>query len=97
MSRTGRDYAYRKARARVLADAQLCHLCGQAIDFDAPPRSRWAASADHVLPVSALRDLDPRTAQRLASDPSGLRPAHVGCNSRRGAGRARPKHVSRGW
>jgi hypothetical protein len=97
MSRLGRDYAYRQARARVLAGATVCHLCGRALDFDAPSRSRWAPSADHVLPVSALRGLDPRTAQRLASDPEGLRPSHYGCNSRRGAGRSRPQHVSRGW
>lgn len=97
MSRLGRDYAYRQARERVLRGAQVCHICGRAIDFDAPPRSRWAPSVDHVLPVSTLRDLDPRLAQRIALDPAGLRPAHVGCNSRRGTGRPRPRHVSRSW
>lgn len=97
MSRVGRDYAYQKARARVLAGATVCHICGHELDFDAPPRSANAPSTDHVLPVSALRGLDPRTAARLAADPDGLRPCHVGCNSRRGAGRRPRRHVSRRW
>jgi hypothetical protein len=98
MSRLGRDYAYRKARERVLRDATVCHLCGGALDFDAEPRSRWAPSVDHVLPVSSLVDLDPRSARKLAVDPELLRPAHVGCNSRRGDGRRdQAEHTSRGW
>jgi hypothetical protein len=95
--RPGRDYAYRQARRRVLAGAQVCHICGGPLDWDAPPRSPLSPSADHVLPVSATRGLDPMTRQRLAADPGGLRPAHLGCNSRRGAGRERAAHVSRGW
>ncbi len=97
MSRIGRDYAYQKARAQVLDGAQVCHLCGGPLDFDAPPRSRWAPSADHELPVSATRHLDAETRQALAVDPALMRPAHYGCNSRRGAGRRRAVHVSRSW
>lgn len=95
--RPGRDYAYRQARERMLAGAQVCHICGGPLDFDAPPRSKWAPSADHILPVSRTRGLDPMTRSRLGADPEGLRPVHYGCNSRRGAGRERPRHVSRSW
>jgi hypothetical protein len=95
--RPGRDHAYRQARARVLAGATLCSLCGEPLDLDAAPRSPMAPSADHILPVSMLAGLDPKTAQQLAADPAGLRPAHVSCNASRGAGRKRRRHVSRSW
>lgn len=98
MSRLGRDYAYQKVRARILKDASVCHICGHRLDFSALPRSRWAPTVDHLIPVSSLRGLDPRTAQRLATDPSTMRAAHYGCNSRLGARkRTKPKHVSRSW
>jgi hypothetical protein len=97
MSRVGRDYAFQKVRARVLAGAQSCALCGGPLDFDAPPRSRWSPSVDHRLPVSRTRGLDERTRRRLANDPAGLRAVHYGCNSARRDRRSRPAHVSRSW
>jgi hypothetical protein len=97
VSRVGRDYAYQKVRARVLAGAQSCAICGGPLDFDAPPRSRWAPSADHLLPVSRTRGMDERTRRRLANDPGGLRAVHYGCNAKRGNGRKRPVHTSRSW
>jgi hypothetical protein len=95
--RPGRDHAYRKARAQVLRQATLCSLCGGPLDFGAPPRSPRAPSADHLMPVKLLAGLDPKTAAQLASDPAGLRAAHIGCNASRGAGRKRRRHVSRSW
>ena len=95
--RIGRDYRFRQVRARVLAGAQACALCGLALDWDAPPRSRWAPSADHVLPVSRTAGLPEFTRERLALDPENLRPVHYGCNSKRGNRRPRPRHVSRAW
>ena len=97
MTRIGRDYAFRKVRERVLAGAQVCALCGRPLDWDAPPRSRWAPSVDHLLPVSRTRHLDPHTRRRLALDPGGLQAVHVGCNAKRGNGRKRPVHISRSW
>lgn len=89
---------YRNVRARVIAGAQVCAICGKAIDHDAPPRSRWAPSADHRLPISRTRRLDKELRQRLARDPALLRCVHLGCNSRRGNGRRdRPRRVSREW
>jgi 5-methylcytosine-specific restriction endonuclease McrA len=97
MPRIGRDYRYRQVRDRVLSGASVCHLCGRPLDFDADPRSRWAPSVDHLLPVSRTVGLDDATRQRLAVDPEGLVPAHVGCNSARGNRRRRQRHISRSW
>jgi hypothetical protein len=97
MTRIGRDYAYRVQRERVLAGAQACSICGLALDWDAPPRSRWAPSVDHVLPVSRTVGLDELTRSRLATDPGNLRPVHYGCNARRGNRRRRPRRTSRSW
>jgi len=65
---------YQRSRARVLASRPPCALCGQEIDWDAPPRTRWAPSADHEIPVA------------LGGAWGRLRAAHFGCNARRGDG-----------
>jgi 5-methylcytosine-specific restriction endonuclease McrA len=91
-------YQYRLVRARVLADAEACTLCGGTLDFDAPPRSRYAPSVDHIFPVHHTRQMEPEERLRLLTDPDNLRPVHYGCNSRRGKRRAtRPRHISRDW
>ena len=85
MARKGddlRSQAWKKARAKALANATTCTLCGQPIDHDAPARSRWSASVDHVVPRSLGGSL---------LDPANLRPVHYGCNSRRGNGVTRGK------
>jgi hypothetical protein len=98
MTRIGRDdYAFKQARARVLAGAEVCWLCGGLLDWDAPPRSSLSPSVDHLLPMSRTIGLDAATRKRLASDPSNLRPVHLGCNSKRGNRRHRPAHTSRKW
>jgi len=91
------DYAYEKARKRVLDGAQVCAICGRPLDRDAPPRSRWSPSADHLLPVSRTIGMDDATRRALACDPQNLRAVHLGCNSRRGARPDKPRHVSRSW
>jgi 5-methylcytosine-specific restriction endonuclease McrA len=92
------DHQWRRVRARVLQDAQACHLCGGALDFDAPPRSPNSPSVDHIFSVRAMRGMDAETRQRLLLDPANLRPACFGCNSQRGDGRRdKPKHTSREW
>jgi hypothetical protein len=91
------DYAWAKLRERLLRDAQVCHLCGRALDHDAPPRSPWSPSLDHIISVKATRTLDPATRERLRLDPANLRPVHYRCNSARGAGRVRPVHTSKPW
>jgi hypothetical protein len=81
--------AYWRARKAVLAGATHCHVCGEALDFDAPPRSSRAPSVDHIVPLKELRRLHPADYDRRATDPSNMRPCHVGCNARRGAGTRR--------
>jgi hypothetical protein len=97
VSRVGRDYAYRKARAQVLKTAQSCAICGEPLDFDAPPRSSRSPSVDHVLAVSRTVGVSEATRQHIATDLRNLRAVHYGCNSRRGAGRQRRRHTSRRW
>ena len=97
--RYGRDdHAFLAARKRVLANATVCHLCGGELDFNAPPRTRYAPSVDHIVPMSTIAGEDTLTRRRMGSDPTNLRPAHFGCNSRRGDGRRTPRRkASRRW
>jgi len=91
-------YAWQQARKKVLENAQICHICGEEIDFDAPPRSPRAPSVDHLLPLHAMRELSMAEQRRLALDPRGLRAAHFGCNAKRGAGKVpKPRKASRSW
>ena len=92
-----RGQAWKKARAIALANATHCSICGQPLKFDAPARSRWSASVDHIVPRSLGGGIDQ----------ANLRPVHYGCNSRRGNGvtngkgsrRRRPSasKASRAW
>ena len=112
----GRSRLYERARASCLARSQVCWICSgeaadaeyapishsgdlpygsAAIDMSIPWPSPASASADHVIPISVLGPDDPRL-WRL----DNLRPAHLGCNSKRGDG---SKHqqvqtlTSRNW
>ena len=74
MSRTS-DRSYRRARARVLAPARIwCALCGEEIDKTLAAPHPMSPTADHVDPVAAG-----------GSNTGPLVPAHLGCNSSRGA------------
>jgi 5-methylcytosine-specific restriction endonuclease McrA len=66
--------AWTRIRKQVLTEEPNCWLCGQPLDFHAKPRTRWAPSVDHVLPLN-------RGGPPL--DRRNLRAAHLGCNSRR--------------
>jgi hypothetical protein len=94
-----RDYSrgWRRARARVLDGARICHLCGGFLDYAAPARSKWAPSVDHVLPLKATRYMADELREAYRLDASNLRPAHYGCNARRQAGKPVRQHVSRAW
>ena len=75
------DRAWRAMCKRVLASSNLCGICGEPIDFNAPPRTPLAPSVDCIVPVSHGGSTTDRT---------NLRPAHFGCNSKRGNDPAPP-------
>ena len=72
---------YQRDRTEAYAQAEAndtpCELCGGLIDWQAPPRSRWARSFDHVLEVAV------HGGQVAQAGPG--RVVHVACNSRRGS------------
>lgn len=79
---TGRRWM--RIRAAVLRGATHCTICGEPLDWQARPMSTRAPSVDHITPVS----------QGGTNDPSNLRPAHHGCNSRRGAPTRQRTHLT---
>lgn len=81
-------HCWKLARNAVLKYASHCAICGYELRFDAPPRSKWAPSVDHVTPLSRL-PLDTAGGRAAALDPDNLRAVHVGCNGRRGNGARR--------
>lgn len=73
------DRRYR-ARAAALRRKRLpCWICHRPIDYKAPWKHPMSFTADHVTPMAHGGNLY-----------GELKPAHRGCNSRRGAGRDLP-------
>ncbi|ATZ08318.1 HNH endonuclease [Corynebacterium striatum] len=67
-------------KARCTKDNTPCHLCGQPIDYTAPPQTPDAFELDHYYPRS--------THPELVEDPANFRAAHSNCNRSRGKGTA---------
>ena len=74
---------WERARQLVLDSSNICHICGKPVNPDAPPRSRYYPSVDHLLPIHAMRGLSLEEQTRLSLDPANLAVAHFGCNSGR--------------
>lgn len=73
-----RERRLKREHRRLCQSARLpCWICGEAIDYSAPPQSRDAFESDHVHPV--------KTHPHLAYMASNLRPSHSSCNRSRGA------------
>jgi len=81
-------HVWKTTRNAVLKSASHCAICGVELLFDAPPKSKWAPSVDHVTPLSRL-PLDTAEGRAAALDRDNLRAVHVGCNGRRGNGSRR--------
>lgn len=80
MSRhSARSHAYRKAAAELRARRLPCWLCGQPIDYDAPPRTPQSFSADHRAPMA-----------EGGYPTEDLMASHYGCNSARGSRAPQP-------
>ncbi|WP_372345524.1 HNH endonuclease [Streptomyces sp. KL116D] len=74
--RSGRRW--RRAVAQLKSESlPICWICGYDIDMTLPHLHPRAWTAEHVQPLSAGGD---------PYDPDNLRPAHRGCNSRKGNG-----------
>lgn len=72
----------RKIRAAQRAKRLPCWLCGQAIDYAAPPDDPDSFSYDHIRPWSTHPD--------LRYDPANGASAHLRCNKARGNRDPRP-------
>lgn len=80
---------WRAVRAKVLRGSQTCWLCGQPIDLTIPAPLPMSPSVDHVIP---------RAVGGGGLTMANLRPAHLGCNIRRGIGAAsKVQRTSRQW
>jgi hypothetical protein len=77
-----RGTRYLKLCAAVRKRRLPCSLCGQAIDYHAPPRTRWSFSLEHIESLVHGGAL---------LDPANATAAHYGCNSRRGGATRRNK------
>jgi 5-methylcytosine-specific restriction endonuclease McrA len=67
------SYTYRKNRAIVLANNNVCSLCGRPIDMELKAPNPMSASVDHVIAV----------AKGGTDDIENLRPAHLDCNRKK--------------
>ena len=70
-----------------------CALCGEPIDYTLPASHRLALTVDHI---------HARWAGGPPLDPANWQPAHLACNSSRGAserhhGHPTPQHTSTRW
>ena len=87
----GRSTARWKELTRVLRDSTdpICHLCKRPIDLSLPAGHKESWTADHIIPL-----IDGGAAEDLAN----MAPAHMECNSRKGAySRINKVTVSRQW
>ena len=75
--RVSNGHRRRRLRAQVLAEEDMCWLCGQPVDKDLPAGHPMAPELDEVLPVS--RGGSPY-------DRANVRLAHRLHNQQRGAG-----------
>lgn len=63
---------YRRNRARILKESDVCWLCGQWIDMALRFPHPMSATADHVEPYAVRKNNN-----------GELRPAHFRCNIQR--------------
>ena len=46
------EYQYRKLRNKILANNDVCHICGGVVDKTLPQYHPMSAEIDHIIPVS---------------------------------------------
>ena len=62
---------YRKNRARLIAEGDVCALCGRPIDKRLKFPNPMSATADHIIPISKGGS---------PTDPGNLQLTHLICN-----------------
>jgi 5-methylcytosine-specific restriction endonuclease McrA len=75
--RYANGYRRRHLRAQVLAEEDLCQICGRRVDKDLPFLDPWSPVIDEIIPISKGGSPYERDNVRLA---------HRRCNARRGNG-----------
>ena len=68
--------AYAKARRGVLAEAEVCAICGLPLDKKLRFPHPMSATADHIIPVSKGGH---------PADPANLQAVHLICNQVKGS------------
>lgn len=82
------SYRYRKQRARLLAESDVCHLCGHP----------GADVVDHLQPVARGGDPYDPDNQAPAHGVKGCPTCGRKCNGEKGAGQTAPRlTTSRDW
>lgn len=86
-----RGRRHNEASQRLRAQRRPCWLCGQPIDYSLQWPDTGSFSLDHIKP----RETHPE----LEHEPSNHAAAHLGCNSSKNTGSARPSlgATSRAW
>lgn len=79
------DRRYRKRRAKLLAEQDICALCGQWIDPDIKWPDPMSGTADHVIDIAKGGD-----------NHGELQAAHFRCNIRKSNVKPPVRH-SRAW
>lgn len=69
-------YRWKQLRRALFSTATQCALCGLEIHKGLPPRSKWAPSLDHIVPL--IHGGSPY-------DLNNLQVVHFRCNSSKGA------------
>lgn len=81
LGRTG--HRYTSARRKVLANNQICALCGDLIDMDLKYPDPMSATVDHIVSVKQIMAETGKRDDPRLYDTKNLQPAHLRCNSQR--------------
>ena len=85
MARTG-HWIYRRRRARVLRNAEVCAICGQPLNPDIPWPDPMCITADHIVPIA-----------EGGHNNGKLQACHRICNQKRWSQSAKPVRHGRTW
>lgn len=84
--RSANGALYKKHRARLKAQGDVCHICGRPIRWEDPSDADhpWSFVIDHLTPVSRWESAGYSSARACAEDANNMRSAHWKCNAMKG-------------